>query len=78
MNGSHTIIYKKYLTEGGISKIYKADWIDGNYDEWDSEKKQLKRFGTFEVILKGLENIEGANHSWFEEVCNPSVLKFNN
>ncbi|EXX53678.1 Tpk3p [Rhizophagus irregularis DAOM 197198w] len=56
-----------YLTEGGFSKIYKADWIDGGYDEWDSKKQQLKRFGEQEVILKKLENIENANNSWFEE-----------
>jgi hypothetical protein len=68
----------KYLTEGGISKIYRADWIGGNYDEWDTEKNQLKRFGTFEVILKSLENVESASHSWFEEVCNLSALKLNN
>ncbi|CAB4443204.1 unnamed protein product [Rhizophagus irregularis] len=57
----------KYLTKGGFSKIYTADWINGYYKEWDSEKKQLKRFGNLEVILKKLENIESANQSWFEE-----------
>ncbi|CAB4441239.1 unnamed protein product [Rhizophagus irregularis] len=66
----------KYLTEGGISKIYRADWIGGNYDEWDMEKNQLKRFGTFEVILKSLENVESASHSWFEEA--KSHLTINN
>jgi hypothetical protein len=59
----------KYLTKGGFSEIYTADWINGDYVEWDSEKKQLKRFGNFEVILKKLENVESANQSWFEEVC---------
>ncbi|POG83157.1 kinase-like domain-containing protein [Rhizophagus irregularis DAOM 181602=DAOM 197198] len=57
----------KYLTKGGFSEIYTADWINGNYDEWDSEKKQLKRFGNFKVILKKLENVVSANQSWFEE-----------
>ncbi|CAB4427791.1 unnamed protein product [Rhizophagus irregularis] len=28
-----------YLTKGGFSEIYTADWINGRYDEWDSEKK---------------------------------------
>jgi hypothetical protein len=59
----------KYLTKGGFSEIYTADWIDGCYDEWDSEKQQLIRDGTFEVILKSLENVESANQNWFEEVC---------
>ncbi|POG69986.1 kinase-like domain-containing protein [Rhizophagus irregularis DAOM 181602=DAOM 197198] len=56
-----------YLTKGGCSEIYTADWIDGSYDEWDSKEKQLKRFGRQKVILKKLENVESANRSWFEE-----------
>jgi hypothetical protein len=59
----------KYLTKGGFSKIYTADWINGLYNEWDYEKQQLKRLGTHEVVLKRLENVESANQSWFEEVC---------
>src|ERR1043165_9856653 len=35
----------KYLTKGGCSEIYTADWIDGCYYEWNSKEKQLKRFG---------------------------------
>jgi hypothetical protein len=58
-----------YLTKGGFSEIYTADWINGCYDEWDSDKQQLKRIGTCEVILKRLENVESASQSWFEEVC---------
>jgi hypothetical protein len=43
----------KYLTKGGFSEIYTADWIDGAYDEWNSEKQQLIRASrTYEVILK--------------------------
>ncbi|POG75409.1 kinase-like domain-containing protein [Rhizophagus irregularis DAOM 181602=DAOM 197198] len=57
----------KYLTKGGFSEIYTADWIDGRYEEWDSEKQQLKRMGGHEVVLKKLENVESANQSWFEE-----------
>ncbi|CAB4409579.1 unnamed protein product [Rhizophagus irregularis] len=57
----------KYLTKGGCSEIYTAYWIDGDYDEWDSKEKQLKRTGEIQVILKKLENVESANRSWFEE-----------
>ena len=59
----------KYLTKGGCSEIYTADWIDGKYEEWDSENQQLERFGGHKVILKRLENVENANQRWFEEVC---------
>jgi hypothetical protein len=58
-----------YLTKGGFSEIYTADWPIGRYDKWDSKKQQLIRFGNHKVILKKLENVESANQSWFEEVC---------
>ncbi|CAB4473831.1 unnamed protein product [Rhizophagus irregularis] len=57
----------KYLTKGGCSEIYTADWINGGYDEWNSKEKQLERKGRHKVILKRLESIESANRSWFEE-----------
>ncbi len=58
----------EYLTEGGCSKIYSADWIGGRYNKWDDKEKQLKRGGTCKVILKSLENIKSANRNWYEEV----------
>src|SRR5436190_23935934 len=55
----------EYLTKGGCSKIYTADWIGGGYEEWDSKNQRLKRLGTQgeiqEVILKKLKNVESAN-----------------
>src|SRR3954452_20240358 len=63
----------KYLTKGGCSEIYTADWINGGYEEWDFKEQQLKIFGSLDVILKRLENVESANQSWFEEVCNLSI-----
>ena len=63
----------KYLTEGGCSKIYTAVWINGCYREWDSKRQQLKRFGSHKVILKRLENVENANKSWLDEVCNQTI-----
>jgi hypothetical protein len=65
----------EYLTKGGFSEIYKAVWIDGSYIEWDSKKQQLIRFRGHEVVLKRLENVESANQSWFEEVCNLKEFK---
>ncbi|CAB4427267.1 unnamed protein product [Rhizophagus irregularis] len=57
----------KYLTKGGFSEIYTADWINGGYEEWDSKEQQLIRLGTLTVILKELKNVENASQSWFEE-----------
>ncbi|RGB29343.1 kinase-like domain-containing protein [Rhizophagus diaphanus] len=63
-----------YLTKGGFSEIYTAVWINGGYEEWDSEKKQLIRFGSQKVVLKGLENVESANQSWFEEAKSHLII----
>ena len=62
----------EYLTKGGFSEIYTADWIYGGYEEWDSKEQQLKRDQNcnYTVVLKSLENVESASQSWFEEVCN--------
>ena len=64
----------KYLTKGGCSEIYTADWIDGGYEEWDTKEQQLKRFGSQWVVLKRLENVENADQRWFEEVCNLDIF----
>ncbi|GET01360.1 kinase-like domain-containing protein [Rhizophagus clarus] len=65
-----------YLTKGGFSKIYTADWTNGCFYEWDSVKQQLKRIGTHKVILKKLENTESASLSrnWFDEVKHHLIL----
>ncbi|POG61624.1 kinase-like domain-containing protein [Rhizophagus irregularis DAOM 181602=DAOM 197198] len=64
----------KYLIKDEFSEIYTADWIGGIYDEWDSNKKQLKRIERPEiqsplvkVVLKKLINVKSASKSWFEE-----------
>jgi len=67
----------KYLTKGGCSEIYTADWIDGRYYAWDSKNQQLKRYIKHKVILKKLENVENANQHWFEEVCSLIIYSFN-
>ena len=65
----------EYLTKGGCSEIYTADWIDGWYRRWDTNRQQLKRRGTRKIILKRLKNVESANRVWFEEVCDLSRYK---
>jgi hypothetical protein len=67
----------KYLTKGGCSEIYTADWIDGMYEEWDALERQLIRVNpnSFQyVVLKRLENVENANQHWLDEVCNLKVF----
>jgi hypothetical protein len=64
----------KYLTRGGFSEIYTAEWVSGNYGEWDSNEHKLIRLGIINVVLKELENVESASQSWLEEVCNLKVF----
>jgi hypothetical protein len=70
----------EYLTKGGCSEIYTAEWIDGQYVKWDSKEQQLKRFGDFGsvqvVVLKRLENVNNASKNWFEEICKLKMLQF--
>ncbi|RIA91064.1 hypothetical protein C1645_133484 [Glomus cerebriforme] len=58
----------KYITKGGCSEIYSANWIDGPYIEWNCDEQQLKRLGTQKVILKTLKNVDNANKNWFDKV----------
>ncbi|RGB33867.1 kinase-like domain-containing protein [Rhizophagus diaphanus] len=64
----------EYLTKGGFAEIYTATWIDGRYEEWDSENQQLQRLGKHDVILKELENIENASQNWFEEAKSHLII----
>ncbi|GES81104.1 kinase-like domain-containing protein [Rhizophagus clarus] len=57
----------KYVTKGGFSEIYSANWIDGRYFDWYTEGQRLIRTGKFKVILKNLGNINKADKKWFEE-----------
>ncbi|PKY40597.1 kinase-like protein [Rhizophagus irregularis] len=64
----------KFLTKGGCSEIYTADWIDGEYDEWVSNKLQLKRHGRHTVILKNLGDVKSENRRWFEEAKSHLII----
>ncbi|EXX60498.1 hypothetical protein RirG_179380 [Rhizophagus irregularis DAOM 197198w] len=57
----------KFLTKGGYSEVYLADWIGGQYHEWNSTEQQLVRYGSQQVNLKELKNVESANRNWFDE-----------
>ncbi|GBC12250.2 kinase-like domain-containing protein [Rhizophagus irregularis DAOM 181602=DAOM 197198] len=66
----------KFLTKGGYSEIYTANWINGGYVGWHTKKQQLKKLGKRQkVILKTLGNVGSENKRWFDEVCNLNVFK---
>jgi hypothetical protein len=57
----------KYLTNSRYSEIFTAKWIGGSYNKWDSEKQELRRNGTREVILKKSNNFKSVEQSYFFE-----------
>ncbi|PKY24326.1 kinase-like protein [Rhizophagus irregularis] len=57
----------KYLTNSRYSEIFTAKWIGGSYNKWDSEKQELRRYGTRDVILKKSNNFKSVEQSFFEE-----------
>ncbi|GBC12410.2 kinase-like domain-containing protein [Rhizophagus irregularis DAOM 181602=DAOM 197198] len=64
-----TILADSSLTNDEKTEAIRINttWVDGRYEDWDSRKQQLKRFGEHDAVLKRLENVESANQSWFEE-----------
>src|SRR4051794_23849706 len=50
-----------YITRGGFSKIYSADWPDGNIRYWDIENQKCDRNPNIKVALKSLDNSSNIN-----------------
>lgn len=59
----------KYLIQGGLSKIYSADWIDGHYKEWDHEESSVHRDLHSGNILYSKKKMIGIQWSWFLWTC---------
>ncbi|RGB40438.1 kinase-like domain-containing protein [Rhizophagus diaphanus] len=57
-----------YLTRGGFSKIYKADWPEGNIDYWDIENQELVRESNVKVVLKSLDNSSNMSNDFLNEI----------
>ncbi|POG74516.1 hypothetical protein GLOIN_2v1873476 [Rhizophagus irregularis DAOM 181602=DAOM 197198] len=67
----------KYLIQGGLSKIYSADWIDGHYKEWDHEESSVHRDLHSGNILyskkKMIEEQEGNNYQVYINIIVLSI-----
>jgi hypothetical protein len=57
-----------YLTRGGFSKIYSADWPDGHIRYWDIENQEWIRDSDLKVVLKSLDNSSNISCDFFNEV----------
>ena len=74
----------QYLTRGGFSTIYKAIWLDGRIEEWNSKKQKWKRGKRnvnaikdekyeedgWQVVLKSLNYSSNINEDSLNEVRN--------
>ncbi len=50
----------KYLAQGGFSIVYKAIWLDGFIESWDSGKQQWLRY-SYKLEVKDYENAKREN-----------------
>jgi hypothetical protein len=57
-----------YLTRGGFSKIYSADWPEGNIYYWDIENQEWIRESDIKVVLKSLDNSSNISSDFLNEV----------
>ncbi|GES90497.1 kinase-like domain-containing protein [Rhizophagus clarus] len=57
-----------YLTRGGFSKIYSADWPEGNLGCWNIENKEWERYSGIKVALKSLDNSSNISNDFLNEI----------
>ncbi|RHZ88637.1 hypothetical protein Glove_21g93 [Diversispora epigaea] len=58
----------KEIAKGGFSTIYYAKWIDGYIERWDIKKKQWKRNGKLEVVLKKFDSFVNLSEEFLNEM----------
>ncbi|EXX75020.1 uncharacterized protein OCT59_005785 [Rhizophagus irregularis] len=56
-----------YLTRGGFSKIYLADWPEGKIEHWDIENQEWVRVSR-KVALKSLNNSSNISNDFLNEI----------
>ncbi|EXX63843.1 Ste20p [Rhizophagus irregularis DAOM 197198w] len=57
-----------YITRGGFSKIYSADWSEGNIEYWDIENQKWDRTPNVKVALKSLDNSSKISNDFLNEI----------
>ena len=59
----------EYIAKGGFGKVYKANWIDGYIDHWDSKNQNWERDNPNKfVALKSLNNSKNVTLEFINEV----------
>ncbi|RGB40442.1 kinase-like domain-containing protein [Rhizophagus diaphanus] len=57
-----------YITRGGFSKIYSADWPEGSIENWDIENQNWDRTPNVKVALKSLDNSSIISNYFLNEI----------
>ena len=57
-----------YITRGGFSKIYSAEWPEGYIRYWDIENQEWKKIEYCDVALKSLDNSSDISTGFLNEV----------
>jgi hypothetical protein len=59
----------KYIAKGGFGKVYRANWIDGCFSNWDFNNKSWERKDqNMFVALKSLNNSKNVTLEFMNEV----------
>jgi hypothetical protein len=62
-----------YFTRGGFSKIYSADWPEGDIICWDIKKQEWERYPDGKVVLKSLDNSSNISSDFLNEVIKINI-----
>jgi hypothetical protein len=65
-----------YISKGGFSKIYSADWSEGNIKCWDIEKQEWEREPNIKVALKSLNNSSNISDNFLNEVIKIDIALY--
>ena len=57
-----------YITRGGFSEIYSAEWHEGYIKSWDIENQKWDRRASIKVALKSLDNSSDISSDFLNEV----------
>ncbi|GBC06552.1 hypothetical protein RclHR1_06900005 [Rhizophagus clarus] len=62
----------RYLTENEIDKVYSANWIDGNIDDWNTHNQNWRKNNqNMFVTLKNLSNSASITLKFINEITEP-------
>ncbi len=68
----------EFIAEGGFSKVYKANWMDGYIQDWNKKELNFERIGSIPIALKKLRNSRNMTSKELNEVNINQFIIFSN